>query len=351
MYDRAPARGTPGRAARRAAAERREGAPATGLTPELADEVSRWHDCQRCKPRRPADLDPEPLRDPPRAARRRARAGVRARRARAATRCCSCTAGRRRSGSGGATSSRSPQAGFEVIVPDLRGFGDSGLAPDGFYDLAAHARDLHALVHDVLGHERCAAAGGDLGGGGDPGPRACASRASSSASACSTRSCRCCRTQYEAAGHPTGIPREVRQAADYFLRQGRDADELAAELDTPEKRRRYIAQFYGSRFWAAPGSFTREDGRLHDRAVRRRRQAARRASASTSRRSARRAALRAAAVLRDEPGADAGPLRARGPRHPARLPRALRGRLHRAHRARSSCRGPATSCSGSARTC
>jgi pimeloyl-ACP methyl ester carboxylesterase len=25
-------------------------------------------------------------------------------------------------------------AGFEVIVPDLRGFGDSGLAPDGFYD-------------------------------------------------------------------------------------------------------------------------------------------------------------------------------------------------------------------------
>ena len=27
-------------------------------------------------------------------------------------------------------------AGFEVIVPDLRGFGDSGLAPDGFYDPA-----------------------------------------------------------------------------------------------------------------------------------------------------------------------------------------------------------------------
>ena len=26
------------------------------------------------------------------------------------------------------------EAGFEVIVPDLRGFGDSGLAPDGHYD-------------------------------------------------------------------------------------------------------------------------------------------------------------------------------------------------------------------------
>ena len=56
-------------------------------------------------------------------------------------------------------------AGFEVIAPDLRGFGDSALAPDDRYDLAAHARDLHALVADVLGHERCAACGGDLGGG------------------------------------------------------------------------------------------------------------------------------------------------------------------------------------------
>src|SRR5262249_21817851 len=55
-------------------------------------------------------------------------------------------------------------AGFEVIVPDLRGFGDSDLAPDGFYDPAAHARDLHALVHDVLGHPSCVAAAGDLGG-------------------------------------------------------------------------------------------------------------------------------------------------------------------------------------------
>ena len=51
------------------------------------------------------------------------------------------------------------EAGFEVIVPDLRGFGDSGLAPDGFYDPASQATDLHRLVHGVLGHERCAAAG------------------------------------------------------------------------------------------------------------------------------------------------------------------------------------------------
>jgi pimeloyl-ACP methyl ester carboxylesterase len=64
---------------------------------------------------------------------------------------------------------------------------------------------------------------------------------------------------YESAGIPSEIPREVRAAADYFLRQGREADELTAELDTPEKRRRYIAQFYGPRFWAAPGTFSRAD--------------------------------------------------------------------------------------------
>ena len=55
-------------------------------------------------------------------------------------------------------------AGFEVIAPDFRGHGDSSLAPDGFYDPATHSMDMHALVHGVLGHERCVAAGGDVGG-------------------------------------------------------------------------------------------------------------------------------------------------------------------------------------------
>jgi pimeloyl-ACP methyl ester carboxylesterase len=145
-------------------------------------------------------------------------------------------------------------AGFDVIAPDLRGFGDSGLAPDGYYDLAAHARDLHALVHEVLGHERCAAAGGDVGGAviQDLGLRFEGFVV-----------CQCIFNTvlplipeaYERAGIENEVSREVRMAGDYFLRQGRDADGLAAELDTPEKRRRYIAQFYGSRFWAAPGTF------------------------------------------------------------------------------------------------
>jgi pimeloyl-ACP methyl ester carboxylesterase len=148
-------------------------------------------------------------------------------------------------------------AGFEVIVPDLRGFGDSGVAADGFYDLAAHARDLYALVHDVLGHDRCAACGGDLGGAviQDLGLRF---------EGLVDRQCLfntvlpLMPEAYERAGISNELPQKVRMAADYFRRQAREADELVAELDTPAKRRRYIAQFYGPRFWASPGSFTRE---------------------------------------------------------------------------------------------
>jgi pimeloyl-ACP methyl ester carboxylesterase len=51
-----------------------------------------------------------------------------------------------------------------VIAPDFRGHGDSSLAPDGFYDIAAFSIDCYTLVHDVLGHEHAAVAGGDVGG-------------------------------------------------------------------------------------------------------------------------------------------------------------------------------------------
>jgi pimeloyl-ACP methyl ester carboxylesterase len=150
------------------------------------------------------------------------------------------------------------EAGFEVIVPDLRGFGTSSTAPDGHYDLAAHAHDLHALVHDVLGHDRCSAAGGDLGGGvvQDLGLRFAGfvERQIIFNSILPILP-----EAYEAAGLPAAPAREVRQAADYFVRQGRDADGLAAELDTAEKRMRYVGEFYGHRFWATPGAFTHED--------------------------------------------------------------------------------------------
>jgi pimeloyl-ACP methyl ester carboxylesterase len=140
-------------------------------------------------------------------------------------------------------------AGFEVIAPDLRGFGESDVGPDGFHDVPAHSRDMHALVREHLGHERVVAVGGDLGGAviqdlalrfpgfverlvifNSPLPYL--------------------------KGRMEGIrTRPPREASDYFRRQGTDADALAAELDTADKRRRYIATFYTSRFWAHPGGF------------------------------------------------------------------------------------------------
>jgi pimeloyl-ACP methyl ester carboxylesterase len=143
------------------------------------------------------------------------------------------------------------RAGFEVVVPDLRGYGDSSLASDGFYDLPAFARDLHALMTG-LGHDSCVAAGGDAGGAAvqDLGMRF---------EGFVTRQV-LFNTVVPLRAEATGDPLPVdRAAADYFIRQGTDADGLLAELDTPEKRVRYVAGFYGHRFWAAPGAFGEDD--------------------------------------------------------------------------------------------
>ncbi len=149
-------------------------------------------------------------------------------------------------------------AGFEVIAPDLRGFGDSDLAPDGFYDVSAYSIDLHTLVADVLGHPSCVVVGGDLGG---VVLYDLALRYPGFAE-------RCCffntivplRPElFEAAGIPPEPPRETRLTADYFLRQGTDADGLLAELDTPARRRAWVAAMYGHRLWAAPGHFTPDE--------------------------------------------------------------------------------------------
>jgi pimeloyl-ACP methyl ester carboxylesterase len=143
-------------------------------------------------------------------------------------------------------------AGFEVIAPDLRGFGDSSLAADDRYDAAAHARDMEALVRGELGHERVTVCAGDLGG-------VVAQDLSLRFEGLVDRLVLFNTIPPLLPGAPREVPREVRMAADYFVRQSRDADGLAAELDTAERRRRYVAQFYGPRFWAAPGTFARED--------------------------------------------------------------------------------------------
>jgi len=141
-------------------------------------------------------------------------------------------------------------AGFEVIAPDLRGFGDSDVAPDGFHDVPAHSRDLHALARDHLGHERVVAVGGDLGG---PVIQDLALRFPGFVERMVLFNSPLPFDKERMAGLRT---RPAREASDYFVRQGIDPDGLAAELPTAEARRRYVATFYTSRFWAHPGAFT-----------------------------------------------------------------------------------------------
>jgi pimeloyl-ACP methyl ester carboxylesterase len=139
-------------------------------------------------------------------------------------------------------------AGFRVLAPDLRGFGASGVAPDGFHDVPSHSRDLAALL-DQLAIERVVLVGGDLGG-------AVLQDFALRFPARVLRSVIFNSPLPYLNGAMDGMrTRPAREASDYFLRQGNDADALAAELDSPEKRRRYIASFYGSRFWAHPGAF------------------------------------------------------------------------------------------------
>lgn len=152
------------------------------------------------------------------------------------------------------------EAGYEVIVPDLRGYGDSDLSKKDEYDLVLYSKDLYTLVHDLLGHTSCGALAGDVGGvvACDmamrfPGfidrmiffntvapivvdqPQWYEERGLS---------------MVALADGPTG---------DYRIRQGRDWAELLADLDTPARRNRYIRDFYEHRLLASEGSFEEKD--------------------------------------------------------------------------------------------
>lgn len=140
-------------------------------------------------------------------------------------------------------------AGFDVIVPDLRGFGDSDVGPDGFHDVAAHVADLHALLVDGLDVADVVLCGGDLGG---PVVQVLALQQADLVDRLVLFNSPLPFDADRMAGLATRPPVE---AADYFVRQGLDADGLAADLATPAQRRRYIATFYSSRFWAHPGAF------------------------------------------------------------------------------------------------
>ena len=141
-------------------------------------------------------------------------------------------------------------AGFEVIVPDLRGYGESEVGPVGTHDIVTFGQDVRCLVSH-LGHDRCHLAAGDVGGvvGVD-----LANRHPGFVD-------RFCFFNSVAPVVP-GVERFAGAAGtgphperDYQHWQGARPDELAEQLGTPAARERYVATFYGPRFWASPGSF------------------------------------------------------------------------------------------------
>lgn len=151
-------------------------------------------------------------------------------------------------------------AGHEVVVPDLRGYGDSDLSTDDVYDLAAYSRDCHSLMTSVLGHERFGIVAGDVGGAVAvdllhrfPGvvdklvyfntvPPILLD-------------------EFVAAGIDLTSIKAMGDGptTDYQVDQGRDAEALIAELDTPERRERWVRGFYTHRLLASPGAFDADE--------------------------------------------------------------------------------------------
>jgi len=144
-------------------------------------------------------------------------------------------------------------AGFEVIVPDLRGYGDSDVSSEDHHDIAEYSRDCDDLVRRVLGHPRYAAVGGDVGGivavdmalrFPEAVERLCFFNSGTPILF----------EAFGAAGLDPHLPDDA--TGDYRVWQGAAPDELAARLDTPEQRRLYVASMYTHRLWATPDAFT-----------------------------------------------------------------------------------------------
>lgn len=150
-------------------------------------------------------------------------------------------------------------AGYEVIVPDLRGYGDSDLSGDDVYDIARYSRDCHTLM-GALGHERFGVVAGDVGG-------AVAVDMVHRFPAAVDKLVYfntvppILLDEFVAAGIDLHDIKAMGDGptTDYQVDQGRDADALIEELDTAEKRRRWVRGFYTHRLLASPGAFSADD--------------------------------------------------------------------------------------------
>jgi pimeloyl-ACP methyl ester carboxylesterase len=157
------------------------------------------------------------------------------------------------------------EMGFEVIVPDQRGFADSGPAAAGRLDPVASARDMAALLQK-LGHERVIICAGDQGGvvAMDMSLRfpELVSRMVLFNTAVPVLP-----DVYAAAGLPPNMFEEIAKVSEHMALHGLQADELCASLDSEDKRLDYVKTFFTGHIWkdgepvrqlAAHGAFTDE---------------------------------------------------------------------------------------------
>jgi pimeloyl-ACP methyl ester carboxylesterase len=149
------------------------------------------------------------------------------------------------------------EAGFDVIAPDLRGFGLSEAGPDAFGDVVSHSRDLYALLHDELGIERVVAVAGDLGGAV---VQDLSQRQPGFIEQLIVFNCPLPYLKGAMDGLRT---RRDASALDYYERQGNDPEGLMAELGTPDRCQAYVASFYTERHWASAGAFDAATAAFH----------------------------------------------------------------------------------------
>jgi pimeloyl-ACP methyl ester carboxylesterase len=141
--------------------------------------------------------------------------------------------------------------GFEVIAPDLRGFGDSDVGADGLHDVVAHSLDMGALLRDHLGLDDVVAVGGDVGAGVIQDlslrfPELVDRLVVFNGPLPTIR------------GRMDDLPRDERRFEEsHGFRPATEPDALIAELSTPEARVEYVARYY--RAWTPPGAFDETD--------------------------------------------------------------------------------------------
>lgn len=161
-------------------------------------------------------------------------------------------------------------AGFEIVVPDVSGWGDSPVRKDRYADPPSTARDFKALM-ESLGHERWVTMAFDFG--------------STSAMDMVNRFPDSVIRQllwnalvpmipdaYDAAGIGGDLLKEATEYSDHIIDHGTDADAFAAGFASDEARRDYVMGFYlgaprrkGGPLLhsAAPGTFDSTSAAFH----------------------------------------------------------------------------------------